>query len=201
MVMAKAPWPGRVKTRLCPPCTPAGAARIATAALMDTLDAVSRCGADRRILALEGEPGPWLPAGFELIPQRGMAFDERLANAWADAAGPGVQIGMDTPQVTPALLDHALDTLDGAGVDAVLGSAHDGGWWAVGLKRSDRRAFLGVPMSRADTGEHQRRRLDVLGLRVAELPRLRDVDHIDDARRVAAMAPGTRFSRALARHS
>ena len=141
------------------------------------------------------------PPGFEVLPQRGTGFDERLANAWADAAGPGIQIGMDTPQVTPALLDHALDTLDGARVDAVLGSAHDGGWWAIGLVRPDRRAFLGVPMSRADTCEHQRRRLVALGLRVVGLPRLRDVDHIDDARRVAAVVPGSRFSVALARHS
>jgi glycosyltransferase A (GT-A) superfamily protein (DUF2064 family) len=108
---------------------------------------------------------------------------------------------MDTPQVSAALLDHALAIVDRAGVDAVLGAAHDGGWWAIGLTRPDRRVFLGVPMSRADTGEHQRRRLQILGLRVTELPRLHDVDHIDDARRVAAMAPRSRFSRALARHS
>ena len=66
LVMAKAPVAGRVKTRLCPPCTPGEAAGLAEAALADTLDAVLEAGAGRCILALEGEPGPWLPAGFEV---------------------------------------------------------------------------------------------------------------------------------------
>ena len=67
LVMAKAPVPGRVKTRLCPPCTPDEAAAITEAALADTLAAVARCGAGRRIIALDGAPGPWLPARFEVI--------------------------------------------------------------------------------------------------------------------------------------
>lgn len=96
--MAKAPVRGRVKTRLCPPYTPEEAARLAEAALADTLDAVAGCGVSRRILALDGEPGSWLPAGFEVVRQAAGAFDERLAAAWDAARGPGVQIGMDTPQ-------------------------------------------------------------------------------------------------------
>ena len=75
--------------------------------VLDTLEAVSRCGADRRILALEGPPGPWLPPGFEVLPQRGTGFDERLAERVGRRRRVGIQIGMDTPQVTPALLDHA----------------------------------------------------------------------------------------------
>ena len=39
IVLAKAPVAGRVKTRLCPPCTPAEAATLAEAALADTLAA------------------------------------------------------------------------------------------------------------------------------------------------------------------
>src|SRR5438105_3192912 len=85
LVLAKAPEPGRVKTRLCPPLSPAQAADVATAALADTLDAVVACGAERRILALDGRPGPWLPAGFEVIEQRGAGLAERLANAWMAA--------------------------------------------------------------------------------------------------------------------
>ena len=88
------------------------AAALAEAALADTLDAVAACGAGRRIVALDGAPGPWLPAGFEVVPQVDGPFDRRLAAAWAAAGGPGVQIGMDTPQVTAALLDDALAGLD-----------------------------------------------------------------------------------------
>src|SRR4029453_10639579 len=84
IVIAKAPVPGRVKTRLCPPCTPAQAAALAEASLRDTLAAAARCGASRRVVALDGAPGSWLPDGFEVIPQRGSGLAERLSAAFAD---------------------------------------------------------------------------------------------------------------------
>jgi len=198
LVVAKAPVAGRSKTRLCPPCTPDEAAELAAAALADTLDAVASTGA-RPVLALDGDPGPWLPAGFRVLTQRGDGFDERLANAWDDTGGPTVQIGMDTPQVTPTLLESAMGALDTPGTDAVLGRAFDGGWWALGLPRPDRRALLGVPMSTAATGVVQLRRLHTLGLTVAALPELRDVDRFDDALAVAAVAPASHFARAVRR--
>jgi len=199
LVMAKAPVPGRVKTRLCPPCDPVEAAELAEAALADTCDAVARSGAPRRVVALDGEPGGWLPPGFEVGLQRGWSLDERLANAWGDTGGPGVQIGMDTPQVTPAALDEALDVLAAGRGTAAFGPALDGGWWAIGLERPDPRVFVGVPMSTPGTGAAQRRRLRTLGHRVVELPSLRDVDRIGDALVVAGEAPGSRFAGAMAR--
>ncbi|WP_194201935.1 glycosyltransferase family 2 protein [Glycomyces albidus] len=192
LVMAKAPVPGRSKTRLTPPLTTVEAAAVAEAALADTLEAVAGCGADRRILVLDGEPGEWLPEGFTVVPQAGGTFNERLAAAWAYAGGPGLQIGMDTPQVTPALLDESLAVVAGGDWEAALGLAEDGGWWALGLARAHPEAFAGVPMSRADTGLLQRKRLESLGLAVADLPVLRDLDDIEDARAVAALAPRTR---------
>jgi glycosyltransferase A (GT-A) superfamily protein (DUF2064 family) len=80
----------------------------------------------------------------------------------------------------------------------VLGPAPDGGYWAIGLREPDRRAFLGVPMSTAVTCRAQRTRLESLGLRVRDLPAVRDVDRIADAHAVAALAPSGRFARALA---
>src|SRR5438105_10641512 len=99
LVMAKAPRAGLVKTRLCPPLTPAEAAAVAGAALRDTLAAVAASNAERWIIALDGPVGPWLPPGFEIIEQCQGSLDMRLAHAWHEAGGPGVQIGMDTPQV------------------------------------------------------------------------------------------------------
>ncbi|MFG3340786.1 DUF2064 domain-containing protein [Glycomyces sp. NPDC048151] len=191
LVVAKAPVPGRSKTRLSPPLTTVEAAAVAEAALADTLEAVAACGADRRLLALDGEPGLWLPPGFTVFPQVEGTFNERLAAAWAHADGPGVQIGMDTPQVTPELLDAAIAVIvDGS--EAALGTAEDGGWWALGLARPHPEAFTGVPMSSPDTGRLQRRQLEALGLAVADLPVLRDLDDAEDALAVAALAPGTR---------
>lgn len=199
LVLAKAPVPGRSKTRLCPPLDLEEAAAVAEASLVTTLDAVSAAHATCRILVLDGEPGPWLPASIEVMPQRGAGHAARLASAFADAGAPAVLIGMDSPQVTAAMLDHAIDVLAGGGADAVLGLAEDGGWWAIGLHSVDDRVFAGVPMSRPDTGRRQLERLEHLGLRTRLLPRLRDVDRYADAVAVAAMAPGTPFAETVGR--
>ncbi len=196
LVIAKEPLAGRVKTRLCPPCTPVQAAQLARAALEDTLAACDRAAAGaRRVLVLDGRPGPWLPRGWEVIAQRGGGLAERLEAAFEDAGGPAFLVGMDTPQLSPTLVAEGLEAL--AYRDAVFGPAIDGGYWAIGLREHDPRVFAGVPMSRAFTGAIQRARLAALGLRTLDLPELRDVDEIAAARAVADDAPGTRFAAAL----
>ncbi|MDQ0993575.1 DUF2064 domain-containing protein [Streptomyces sp. V3I7] len=194
LVIAKEPRPGRVKTRLTPPFTPEEAAALAEASLADTLHTVARTPADRRVLVLDGSPGPWLPPGFDVVPQCAGGLDARLADAFAGCTGPALLIGMDTPQVTPELL-----TVDFADCDACVGPAEDGGFWAVGMARPDPGLLRGVPMSLPVTGALQRERLVAAGLRVRELPRLRDVDTAADARAVAGLAPQTRFAARLAR--
>jgi glycosyltransferase A (GT-A) superfamily protein (DUF2064 family) len=199
LVLAKEPKPGRVKTRLIPLLSPGEAAAVAAAALADTLAAVAACGATRRILALDGEVGEWLPPGFTVVAQRGTTFNARLRHAWHDAAGPGLQIGMDTPQVTAALLDDCLELTmsspSGAPATAALGLAEDGGWWALGLSAPNGRdAFAGVPMSSPTTGRSQRAALEACGYAVCDLPVLRDIDEIDDLEAVAALAPASRLA-------
>jgi glycosyltransferase A (GT-A) superfamily protein (DUF2064 family) len=181
LVMAKSPVPGRVKTRLTPPYTPAEAAGLAEAALVDTLDLVCAAPATRRVLALEGAPGPWLPPGIEVLPQQGHGLDERIAHALAALTGPTVLIGMDTPQLTMPHL-----AVDFSEVDAWFGPAADGGFWGLALRDPDPSLVLGVPMSRRDTGALQLSRLRAANLRVGLLPTLRDVDTADDAAAVAA---------------
>lgn len=192
LVIAKEPRPGRVKTRLTPPFTPEQAAALAEASLADTLDVVARTPARRRVLVLEGTPGPWLPPGFEVVRQCAGGLDERLAAAFAGCDGPALLIGMDTPQVTPELL-----TVDFADCEAYFGPAEDGGFWALGLAEPDPSLLRGVPMSTPGTGAAQRARLT--GLRVRDLPPLRDVDTASDAERVARAAPHGRFAAELTR--
>ncbi|MER7762212.1 DUF2064 domain-containing protein [Streptomyces sp. NPDC097619] len=191
LVIAKEPLPGRVKTRLTPPFTPGEAASLAAASLADTLDAVAATPAERRILVLDGRPGDWLPAGFEVLPQVAGTLDVRLAAAFAACAGPALLIGMDTPQVTPELLAPALDF---GRHDAWFGPASDGGFWALGLAAPDPTLLLGVPMSVPETGAVQYERLRAAGLRTGMLPVLRDVDTAADAHEVAAQARGGRFA-------
>lgn len=203
LVIAKAPVPGRVKTRLCPPCSPTQAARLAEAALVDTLAAVAATPASRHVLVLDGEPGPWVPAGFAVVEQCGGGLGDRLAHAFDDAfataPGPVVLVGMDTPQVTPMHLARATARLDGDH-DAVVGAAPDGGYWLIGLARPHPDAFAGVPMSADDTGARQRAQLARCGYRVTATDELVDVDTADEARQVAAAVPGSAFARAVRDH-
>jgi uncharacterized protein len=212
LVLAKSPVPGQVKTRLCPPATPERAADLAAAALLDTLDAVGAVPGGRVVVALAGRPrGSARRAelaaalhGPTVIAQRGADLGHRIAAAHHDVAGllpgaPTLQIGMDTPQVDPALLADAAAQLHDDRVDALLGPAADGGWWALGLRDPRRAEVLrGVPTSRADTGERTLQALHDAGLRVRLLPELRDVDTVADALAVAADVPGSRFAAALA---
>lgn len=199
VVITKAPKAGCSKTRLCPPCRPDEAAALAEGALRDTLAVVASVPARRRIVALEGSPDGWLPPGFEVIPQRGQDLGERLGNALVEAGGPALVVGMDTPQLAPALLRSAAARLGEPGLDAVIGPALDGGYWTLGLCRPERAVFEGVTMSSPATLAEQRGRLAELGLRSADLPVLRDVDTIEDALAVARACPGGHFAAALNR--
>ena len=198
IVIAKAPVPGLAKTRLTPPLTPEEAAHLAEASLLDTLHAVLATPAARRILALEGEPGSWLPSGFEVVRQRGGGLADRLAGAFEDAGGPAFLVAMDTPQITPELLAGALGRLDDPdGPDAVLGPAPDGGYWGIGLRRPDAAVFEDIPMSSTYTGSLQHERLTALELSTELLSELEDVDTLAEARAIALAAPDTRFAAAL----
>ncbi|WP_055500385.1 TIGR04282 family arsenosugar biosynthesis glycosyltransferase [Streptomyces albus] len=205
LVIAKEPRPGRAKTRLAPAFTARGAAALAAAALTDTLRTVLAVPARRRVLVLDGRPGPWLPepgeggAGLEIVPQAGGSLDERLAAAFALCDGPALLVGMDTPQLTPAHLALATGPAAWHRHDAFFGPAADGGFWALGLAAPDPALLRGVPMSTPRTGAVQRARLVAAGLTVTDLPELRDVDEPEDAAAVAAQAPGTLFAAEHAR--
>lgn len=193
VVLAKRPAPGRVKTRLCPPFTPAQAADLAAAALRDTLDTVALAPAEQRVLAFDGDPRGWVPAGWRHVRQPAGPLDRRIAAALVATGGPALLVGMDTPQLTHRQLAAAeLDRFD-----ACLGPASDGGYWALGLAdaRQAPAALHGVPMSTERTAELQLRRLRRLGLRVQVLDELVDVDTAAAAAVVAAQAPGSRFAR------
>ncbi|HET9074160.1 MAG TPA: TIGR04282 family arsenosugar biosynthesis glycosyltransferase [Solirubrobacteraceae bacterium] len=198
LVIAKQPLPGRVKTRLCPPCTPGQAAALAAAALQDTLAAISAVPAGRRVLIFEGNPTGIRPDGFDCLPQRGDGLGERLAGAFAEVGTPALLVGMDTPQMTAADLQPGLSALADPDVDAVIGPTDDGGYWCIGLARPLPGTFTGVTMSSERTYAEQLTRLHQLGARVRVLGRLRDVDTFADATHVAAGAPRTRFARAVA---
>ena len=196
IVIAKQPVPGRVKTRLTPSLTPVEAADVATAALLDTLDRVAELPADQRVLFFDGDAADWLPVGWRHVAQPAGGLDERIAAAFAAVgSGPAVLVGMDTPQLRP---EH-LTGWNPATHDACLGLATDGGFWALGLIDPARanHALRGIPMSTEHTGAAQLERLSELGLRVALLDTLTDVDTVDTAVEVARLVTGSRFAAAV----
>ncbi|HEU0090279.1 MAG TPA: DUF2064 domain-containing protein [Pseudonocardiaceae bacterium] len=212
LVVAKAPVPGQVKTRLSPPASPPQAAAIAAASLLGTLRAVRAVPRVTPMVAWAGRledacRAAELRAELATMPvlaQRGGGFGARLAAAHADGARAGagrpvLQIGMDTPQASAELLGECAGVLHRGRLDAVLGPATDGGWWALGLVDPRYAAVLrAVPMSRPDTGAATLAALRAAGLRVELLPELTDVDRMADARRVAAQLPGSEFAAAVA---
>ncbi len=204
LVIAKAPVAGQVKTRLTTAMSDRGAAEVAAAALIDTIETVRAAATHAVVLALAGDERD-LPEevrdGLRIVAQRGHGFDERLAHAFADAASgehPVVLVGMDTPQLT---VDHLQAAVGGLSVaDAVLGPAPDGGWWVLALRDPhDAEALVGVPMSQDDTGSLTVEALERRGLVVGFTQPLVDVDTVKDALLVASEAPGSRFAAALLR--
>lgn len=202
-VIAKEPIPGRVKTRLCPPFSPVEAAQLAEASLRDTLQTVRATPASRHVLVLDGRPGPWMPTGFDVLAQRGDGLGQRLAAAFTDCGAtcdePVVLVGMDTPQLTSALLLDAADRLAAGPADpatrrAVIGPADDGGYWLLGLSHVDPHVFDRVSMSTSATGAEQIAQLHRRGFDVRLTQSLRDVDSASDAACAAAATPGSAFA-------
>jgi uncharacterized protein len=205
LVVAKAPEPGRAKTRLAASVGDRVAAEIAAAALLDTLDAVATTPSASRVVALTGNLDAAVGGveirerleSFTVIEQRGDDFADRLANAHADSAdgSPVLQIGMDTPQVTADLLTGCARRL--LGVPAVLGLACDGGWWVLGVQTPAMAECLRtVSMSRPQTGQLTLKALRDKGIAVTTVEQLADFDVVDDVAGVRdACAPGSRFVR------
>jgi uncharacterized protein len=205
LVVAKAPEPGRAKTRLAATIGDRVAADIAAAALLDTLDAVAAAPVAGRVVAFTGDLDGAAGAAeirhrleaFTVIEQRGDSFADRLANAHADAADgyPVLQIGMDTPQVTAELLASCAGRL--VECPAVLGLARDGGWWVLGVRTPAAADCLRtVPMSQPDTGELTLKALRDNGIDVAPVQQLADFDVVDDVAAVRdACRPDSRFAR------
>jgi rSAM/selenodomain-associated transferase 1 len=191
-VVAKAPVPGRVKTRMLPDLSARGAADLATAMLHDvtataqaTLAAVwwSYAG-DRALL------DSLRPAGVRLLAQVGDGLGARLAHAHrtlhATGAARVLVVGADCPTIDADVLRAAVARLDDH--DVVLGPASDGGYTLLGTRTCAPALFSTVPMSTTHTGADTLAVARLLGLRTAVLDTRPDLDTVDDLR--AALAGG-----------
>jgi rSAM/selenodomain-associated transferase 1 len=194
-VMTKAPRAGRVKTRLVPPLTAAEAAQLNVCFLRDTAAAISQACAEKgRGIAVytpvgaEADYVDILPREFQLIPQRGDGFGERLAFAVEDLFAIGFAsvclIDSDSPTVPPDVYVEAARSLSMHGDRVVLGPSEDGGYYLIGLKQNHRRLFQNIEWSTERVLEQTKTRAAKLGLQLELLPTCYDVDDQAGLRRL-----------------
>lgn len=195
-VMTKVPRAGKVKTRLTPPLTSEEAAALNTCFLRDTasaLAATAREGLARGIAVYTpaGEEAAYhgiLPSKFELVPQRGDAFGERLTFATQDLLRLGFAsvclIDSDSPTVPQPAYAEAASLLSQPGDRIVLGPSDDGGYYLIGLKKAHRRVFEDIDWSTARVLDQTMERAAELGVEVHFLPTWYDVDDKATLRRL-----------------
>ncbi len=188
IVFARAPEPGRVKTRLAPMLGEKGAALLHARLLERTLGTAKAAGFDIVYLYCDrGIRGSYFRGlkrrfGVQLRAQGSGDLGDRMFRALRRHPG-AVLIGSDCPALRPADLRAAIRALR-AGADAVLSPAEDGGYPLIGLRRAARPLFEGVAWGSAQVLAQTRRRLARLGWRWKELRMLWDVDRPEDVLRL-----------------
>lgn len=196
LVFAKAPVPGRVKTRLCPPLTAEGAALLHARLVRQTLSTACAAGGAAVELHCSPSTGDAFFAdcarefGVELRVQSDGDIGARMAHALrgASRAQPLLLIGSDCPARSADELRDALRKLEN-GTDAVLGPVEDGGYALIGLTRFDARLFEGIAWSTEQVAAQTLARFADLDYRWATLPTLWDVDRPADLARLRASYP------------
>jgi uncharacterized protein len=187
-VMAKAPRPGKVKTRLAPPLTLDQSAAINICFLRDTTENIAAIAATGNAAGIisytpvgdEALFDNLLPAGFALVPQRGDGFGERLLTTAQDLLACGYAsvclIDSDSPTVPAAAFQQAVDELERPGDRIVLGPSHDGGYYLIGLKRAHAEPFANISWSTSTVFAETVAAASAANIEVVELPLWYDVD-------------------------
>ena len=188
LLFLKAPSPGQVKTRLAATLGAERAAQVARM-LAERVLAQTRpeAGDYARVVAFAPATARaaierWLP-GEELWPQEGDDLGARMHAALArglNTAASVVLVGTDVPALSRAIVNAAFAALERAAL--VLGPARDGGYYLVGLRAPRPELFTDMPWGTAAVLEETRARAARLGLPMALLPVLDDVDTEEDLR-------------------
>ena len=194
-IVAKAPRAGDVKTRLCPPLSHVEAAALSEAFLQDTVDLVRGCGGARGAFVFTpADREPYfagLASEFLRVAQQGPDLGARLQHAFAALFATGatavIALGADTPTLPSAAIAEALRRLADERVDVVLGPTDDGGYYLIGLRRSQPALFDGIAWSTPVVREQTMAAARAAGLTVSLLPAWFDVDTAAELARLDAM--------------
>jgi rSAM/selenodomain-associated transferase 1 len=193
VIFAKAPIPGKVKTRLCPPLTPDEAATLHGSFVLDMLERTTLAAAKLQLpfhRYLACAPSSELVffkimeerQSVSLLDQIGEDLGQRMHRASVDLFAKGYKqviiVGADVPTLPLSVYQDALAILDRS--DLVLGPALDGGYYLIGLKRPAEQLFTGVPWSTDQVLAVTQQKAKTLGLTVELTTAWRDVDTIAD---------------------
>lgn len=185
-VFAKAPVPGRVKTRLIPLLGSAGAAALQARLIEATL--AKACAVEDARVCLWVAGGDYAaPPGVAVARQQGADLGARMNHAFAVTlarARSCVLIGTDCPALTAAHLRLAFERLRTH--DAVVAPAEDGGYVLIGLNAPQPRLFEGIAWGESTVMSATRAAIEACGLRASYLPTLPDLDTPQDLARAQA---------------
>jgi rSAM/selenodomain-associated transferase 1 len=193
-IMAKAPQPGEVKTRLCPPLSHRAAAELYRCFLLDKIAQVNALQRAAPVVSYSPSDSQLTfqalaPAHFILIPQRGDDLGARILSTFdqlfRQGYTPVMVIDSDTPTLPTAYLERALGLIAESENDIVLGPTEDGGYYLIGLRQSHRELFEQIPWSTSQVFPETRRRSAQYGLTVACAEYWYDVDTPDDLARLS----------------
>lgn len=191
IVMAKAPRPNKVKTRLTPPLDSETASRLYCCFLLDKLEQVKDLeGICPMIAYTPHESADFFtsirPAGFTLIPQKGGNLGERLANVSGYIVKQGfkkvVILDSDSPNLPSKYIYESLRCLDTA--DAVIGPCLDGGYYLIGFNNHIPELFHGIPWSTSRVTELTMEKAANCGKTISLLNEWYDVDTWKDLLRL-----------------
>jgi rSAM/selenodomain-associated transferase 1 len=194
-VLAKAPIPGSVKTRMVPPLTHEQAAELSRALLLDQLDHLTELGDVDLYVAFTPIDAKSLmksivPASFQCFHQRGDDIGERMyevfAELWRRGHRNSILIGSDLPVVPLVFFRDAFKVLEREDRQLVLGPSEDGGYYLVGMNQPTPEIFEGMAWSHDQVLAQTTEKLSRLGIDFRLLPGWFDLDTIEDIERLRA---------------
>jgi len=192
VIMAKAPRPGAVKTRLVPSLSPALVTDFYCCLLDDTL-ALARSLSDVEVAIMcpesdESELGQLAGSGVRVVAQNGEGLAAGLTSVFAHFAEGRkrrtIAFNSDSPHLPRAVLEDAFETLSTH--DVVVGPTHDGGYYLVGAKASHPTLFASDGMGTSSALERLLSGARTLELSVGFADPFYDIDVADDLTRLAA---------------
>ena len=191
VIMAKAPVPNEVKTRLIPALSPEEASNLYHCFLLDKITQVKSIREARHFVAYTPVTSEaffrsiMLP-GFTMINQVGADLGVRLANVSKNLFDQGAEkvviLDSDTPNLPMEYIRGGFLRLDES--DVALGPCEDGGYYLMGMRSYVPELFRGIPWSTPEVAKLTMNKAKALGLTVSLLPEWYDVDTMIDLERL-----------------